>query len=234
MRLLLIEDDDRLADFVRRGLEEAGYAVDRACDGPEGLALALPGASRPDVARYDAVVTDLMLPHLDGLALIECLRARGSRIPVLILSARRDVGDRVAGLRAGGDDYLTKPFAFAELLARLEALLRRAHDRGNGDAATHLAAGPVTLDLLTRAVTRAGEPLDLQPREFALLTLLLRHAGRVVSKTMILDEVWGYDFDPRTNAVDVLVHRLRKKLDEPFEPKLIETVRGVGYVLRTP
>ncbi len=228
MRLLLIEDDDRMAGFALRGLREAGYAVTRAADGQAGLDLALGDA------LFDVAVVDVMLPRLDGLALVARLRERGSALPVLLLSARRDVDSRVAGLRAGGDDYLTKPFAFAELLARLEALLRRSGPHRAAAEPTRLAAGPVALDLLTRAVTRAGETVELQPREFELLALLLRHAGRVVSKTMILEAVWGYRFDPRTNAVDVLVHRLRKKIDEPFEPRLVETVRGVGYRLRVP
>lgn len=228
MRLLLVEDDDRIAAFVEKGLREAGYAVDRAADGVEGLRL----AATEEAGRYAAAIVDLMLPQLDGIGLIERLRERGSDVPLLILSARREVDDRVRGLRAGGDDYLTKPFAFAELLARIEALVRRS--RGGVAEPTRLAAGPLAVDLLTREVTRADERLDLQPREYELLTLFLRHAGHVVSKTMILDEVWGYDFDPRTNAVDVLVHRVRKKVDEPFEPKLIETIRGVGYVLRIP
>jgi DNA-binding response OmpR family regulator len=170
-----------------------------------------------------------MLPRRDGLSVIEALRARGVRVPVLILSAKRSVDDRVTGLQAGGDDYLVKPFAFAELLARVQALVRRATPAAEP---TRLVVGPVTLDLLTRRVERAGRPLDLRPREFALLEYLMRHPGRVLSKTMILSHVWGYSFDPNTNVVDVLVSRLREKLDRPFDEKLLHTVRGAGYVLR--
>ncbi|MGA7306385.1 MAG: response regulator transcription factor [Rhodothermales bacterium] len=224
MRLLLVEDDDQIADFVLQGLREAGYAVDRASDGSEGLILA-----HQDI--YDAAVVDLMLPRLDGLSLIEDLRQHGNTTPVLILSARRSVDDRVRGLQAGGDDYLTKPFAFAELMARLQALIRRSAGRSEP---TTLTAGPVRVNLLSREVTRAGEPVELQPREFSLLEYLVRNAGRVVTKTMILEHVWDYDFEPQTNVIDVLVHRLRKKIDYGFDPPLIHTLRGVGYVLRTP
>ena len=223
MRLLVVEDDPHIADFVRTGLQEAGYAVDHAADGEDAFALA---TNEP----YDATVVDLMLPRLDGLALIERLRQRGVSTPVLILSARRTVDDRVKGLQAGGDDYLTKPFAFAELLARVQALVRRS--TGTPEA-VRLTAGPIALDLLARTVTRAGEEIDLQPREFALLEVLVRNADRVVSKTAIHQSVWDFDFNPRTNVVEVLVHRLRSKVDEPFEPALIHTVRGAGYVLRT-
>lgn len=224
MRLLVVEDDPFIADFVRTGLQEAGYAVDHAADGEAAFALAL---NEP----YDAAVVDLMLPRLDGLGLIERLRGSGVAMPVLILSARRTVDDRVRGLQAGGDDYLTKPFAFAELLARVQALVRRS--TGTPEA-TRLVAGPVALDLVGRTVTRAGEAVDLQPREFALLETLVRNAGRVVSKTAIHQAVWDFDFNPRTNVVEVLVHRLRQKLDDGFEPDLIHTVRGAGYVLRIP
>ena len=224
MRLLLVEDDPHIAAFVQKGLREAGYAVDRAADGHEALALAL---NEP----YDAAVVDLMLPKMDGLSLIESLRGSGVSTPVLILSARRSVDDRVRGLQAGGDDYLTKPFAFAELLARVQALLRRGHGTA---APTHLTAGPIAIDLLSRTATRAGDTLELMPREFTLLEYLARHPGRVVSKTEIQQHVWDFDFDPQTNVVEVLVHRLRQKVDHGFEPKLIHTVRGVGYVLRIP
>ena len=224
MRILVVEDDPHIAGFVQQGLREAGYAVDHAGDGHEAFALAL---NEP----YDAAIVDLMLPRRDGLGLIEDLRGRGVPTPFLILSAKRSVDDRVRGLEAGGDDYLTKPFAFAELLARLQALIRRS---SGATEPTRLTAGPLTLDLLTREVTRAGEALDLQPREFALLEYLLRNAGRVVSKTAIQQHVWDFDFNPQTNVVEVLVHRLRQKVDHAFEPKLIHTVRGVGYVLRTP
>src|SRR5690606_22485149 len=223
MRLLVVEDDRQIAEFVCQGLREAGYAVDHAADGDAAFALA---AATP----YDAAVVDVMLPRRDGLSLIEALRRRGVATPCLILSAKRTVDDRVRGLERGGDDYLTKPFAFAELLARLQALIRRST---GATEPTRLTAGPLTLDLLTREATRAGAPLDLQPREFALLEYLMRNAGRPVSKTAILQHVWDFDFDPQTNVVEVLVHRLRQKVDHDFEPKLIHTVRGVGYVLRT-
>ncbi len=222
MHALIIEDDQAIAEFIARGLREAGYAVDVAADGEAGLAMALERA--PDVA-----IVDLMLPKLDGLAVIDGLRRRGRTLPVLILSARRSVDDRVRGLQAGGDDYLTKPFAFAELLARVQALVRRAT---RSPEPTRLTAGDLSLDLLTRRVERAGTPIDLRPREFALLEYLLRHAGTVVSKTMILSHVWAYNFDPQTNIVDVLVSRLREKIDRPFEKKLLQTVRGVGYVIQ--
>jgi two-component system OmpR family response regulator len=221
MRALVIEDDATIAEFVARGLREAGFAVDRASDGEEGLEAAL---QHP----YDVAIVDLMLPRREGLSVIDELRRRGKATPVLILSARRSVDDRVRGLRAGGDDYLTKPFAFAELLARVQALVRRA---SRTTEPTTLAVGDLSLDLLTRKVTRGGTPIELRPREFALLEFLMRHAGIVVSKTMILSHVWDYSFDPQTNVVDVLVSRLRDKIDRPFEVKLLNTVRGVGYVL---
>ncbi len=222
MRALLVEDDATIAEFVGRGLREAGFAVDHEADGEAGLAAAL---RQP----YDVAVVDLMLPRRDGLSLIEELRRRKVMTPVLILSARRSVDDRVRGLQAGGDDYLTKPFAFAELLARVQALLRRSTRVAEP---TTLTVQDLTLDLLSRRVTRAGQPLDLRPREFALLEYLMRNAGRVVSKTMILSHVWEYNFDPQTNIVDVVISRLRDKIDRPFEHKLLHTVRGVGYVLR--
>jgi two-component system OmpR family response regulator len=222
MRVLLVEDDATIAGFVARGLREAGFAVDHEADGSAGLAAAL---QQP----YDVAIIDLMLPGRDGLSLIDELRRRNVTTPVLILSARRSVDDRVRGLQAGGDDYLTKPFAFAELLARVQALVRRATRTSEP---TTLTFEDLTLDLLSRTVTRAGRPLELRPREFALLEYLMRNAGRVVSKTMILSHVWEYNFDPQTNIVDVLVSRLRDRIDRPFERKLLHTVRGVGYVLR--
>ncbi|HZR25135.1 MAG TPA: response regulator transcription factor [Vicinamibacterales bacterium] len=222
MRALLVEDDATIADFVARGLREAGFAVDLAADGEAGLDLA---ALEP----YDVAIVDVMLPKLDGLALIEALRKRRIATPVLILSARRSVDDRVRGLQAGGDDYLTKPFAFAELLARVQALVRRATRTADP---TTLTVEDLTIDLLSRKVTRGRTTVDLRPREFALLEYLMRNAGRVVSKTMILSHVWDYNFDPQTNIVDVLVSRLREKVDKPFDKKLLHTVRGVGYVLR--
>jgi two-component system OmpR family response regulator len=222
VRVLVVEDDATIAGFVEKGLREAGFAVDVASDGQQGLEKALEGP-------HDAAIVDVMLPRMDGLALIDALRARGVRTPVLILSARRSVDDRVRGLQAGGDDYLTKPFAFAELLARVQALIRRATGAAEP---TRLTAGDLTLDLLTRKVHRGGQAIELRPREFALLEYLLRNAGKVVSKTMILSHVWGYNFDPNTNVVDVLVSRLRDRIDKPFEQKLVHTVRGVGYSLR--
>jgi DNA-binding response OmpR family regulator len=222
VRALIVEDDRTIADFVARGLREQGFAVDVAPDGEEGLTAA---REQP----YDVAIVDLMLPKRDGLSLIDELRRRGQSMPVLILSARRAVDDRVRGLQAGGDDYLTKPFAFAELLARVQALVRRA---SRAPEPTTLRVGDLTLDLLSRTVTRAGTTLELRPREFALLEYLMRNPGKVVSKTMILSHVWAYNFDPQTNIVDVLVSRLREKIDKPFETRLLHTVRGVGYVLR--
>ena len=222
MRILLVEDDETIADFVEKGLREAGFAVDRVADGETGLARAL---GEP----YDAAIVDVMLPRLDGFALIDAVRARGVRTPVLILSARRSVDDRVRGLQAGGDDYLTKPFAFAELLARVQALIRRAT---GASEPTRLAVADLSMDLLSRRVQRGRQTIELRPREFSLLEYLLRNPGKVLSKTMILSHVWGYTFDPSTNVVDVLVSRLRDKIDRPFERKLLHTVRGVGYVLR--
>jgi two-component system, OmpR family, response regulator len=222
MRALIIEDDPAIGDFVARGLRESGFAVDVAADGEEGLEAAL---GQP----YDVAIVDLMLPKRDGLAVIDALRRSGRTTPVLILSARRSVDDRVKGLQAGGDDYLTKPFAFAELLARVQALVRRA---SLTPEPTTLTVGDLSLDLLTRKVARGGTTIELRPREFALLEYLMRNAGKVVSKTMILSHVWDYNFDPQTNIVDVLVSRLRDKIDRPFDTKRLQTVRGVGYVIR--
>ena len=222
MRALLVEDDATIGEFVERGLREGGFAVDRAADGEAGLDLAA-------AAPYDVAIVDVMLPKRDGLSLIDEIRKRGIVTPVLILSARRSVDDRVRGLQAGGDDYLTKPFAFAELLARVQALVRRAT---RAPEPTTLTVDDLVLDLLSRRVARGGTNVDLRPREFALLEYLMRNGGRVVSKTMILSHVWDYSFDPQTNIVDVLVSRLREKIDKPFPKKLLQTVRGVGYVLR--
>jgi len=217
-----VEDDPAIASFVAKGLREAGYAVDEAASG--GAALEM--ASRE---TYDLAVVDVMLPGLDGLALIEELRRLRITVPVIILSARRSVDDRVRGLRAGGDDYLTKPFAFEELLARVEALIRRST---GATEPTRLAVGDLVLDVVSRRAERAGRVLELRPREYALLEYLMRNAGRVVSKAMILSHVFDYNFDPRTNVVDVLVHRLREKVDKGFASPMIHTVRGMGYVLR--
>ncbi|MBW2108444.1 MAG: response regulator transcription factor [Deltaproteobacteria bacterium] len=223
MRILLVEDDQRIASFVSKGLREEGFAVDHAADGVDGLHLALN-------ERYDAAVVDIMLPGLSGLDLIEKLRQEGINTPVIILSAKRSVDDRVTGLQRGGDDYLTKPFSFSELLARIRALIRRAAKQGS--ETTSLEIGDLRLDLLTREVIRAGTKIELPPREFALLEFLMRNAGRVVSKTMILENVWDYNFDPQTDVVEVLVCRLRSKVDKDFDKKMIQTMRGIGYVLK--
>jgi two-component system OmpR family response regulator len=223
MRALIVEDDTTIAGFVAKGLKEGGFSVDQAGDGESGLRLARSGS-------YDVAVIDLMLPKLDGLAVIEEMRRRHVTTPVLILSARHTVDDRVRGLETGGDDYLTKPFAFPELLARVQALIRRAT---GAPSSTRLTVGDLTLDLMSRRASRGGRELEpLRPREFALLEYLMRNAGRVVSKTMILSHVWDYTFDPRTNVVDVLVFRLREKIDKGFDRKLLHTVRGIGYVLK--
>jgi|SRR5437868_732626 len=220
MRLLVVEDDKKIASFVVNGLKQNGFAVDHCADGEEALFMA---RSVP----YDAAVVDIMLPKMDGLALVQSLRREQIRVPVLILSAKASVDDRVKGLQAGGDDYMVKPFAFSELLARVQALLRRAT---HSSEPTRLQAGDLSLDLLTREVKRGGQTIELQAREFSLLEFLLRHAGRVVTKTMILEHVWDYSFDPQTNVVDVLVCRVRNKIDK--EKKLLHTIRGVGYVLK--
>jgi two-component system OmpR family response regulator len=220
MRILVVEDDKKIASFVVNGLKQNGYAVDHSGDGEEALVLA-------ETTAFDAAVVDLMLPRLDGLSLVQRLRSKGMRLPILILSAKASVDDRVKGLQAGGDDYLTKPFAFSELLARIQALIRRATQRAEP---TRLTVGDLTLDLITRQVKRGTETIELQPREFALLEYLMRHPGRPMTKTMVLEHVWDYSFDPQTNVVDVLVHRLRAKVDP--EKTRLHTVRGVGYVLR--
>jgi two-component system, OmpR family, response regulator len=223
MRILVVEDDSKIASFVVNGLRQAGYAVDHAADGDEGLNLAT-------MTPYDAAVVDIMLPKKDGLSVIEEIRRRKISTPVIILSAKRSVEDRVNGLYKGSDDYLTKPFAFSELLARVQALIRRA---STVTESTRLTVSDLTLDVLKRETYRGDEKIDLQPREFALLEYLMRNAGRAVSKTMILEHVWDYSFDPQTNVVDVLVCRLRNKVDRNFEKKLIHTIRGIGYVLKS-
>jgi len=222
MRVLVVEDEASIAAFVAGGLRQEGYAVDVADNGVDGLELA---QSQP----YDAAVVDVMLPRLDGLSLVAALRRADVSLPVLFLSARHAVDDRVRGLQAGGDDYLTKPFAFPELLARLQALTSRGH---LSLEPTQLTIADLHLDRLTRRVERGGVPIELRPREFALLEFMMRHQGKVVSKTMIISHIWDYSFDTGTNAVDVLVYRLRDKIDRNFEPKLLHTVRGVGYVLK--
>ncbi len=222
MRILVVEDDPSIAEFVAAGLRQEGLAVDVASNGVDGL-------DRASAHAYDAAIVDVMLPRLDGLSLVAALRRAGVTTPVLFLSARHSVDDRVKGLQTGGDDYLTKPFAFQELLARVQALTRR----GQLPIETaELVVGDLRLDRLTRRASRGGTPIELRPREFALLEYLMRHPGRVVSKTTIVSQVWNYSFDTGTNAVDVLVHRLRDKIDKDFASKLLHTVRGVGYVLK--
>jgi two-component system OmpR family response regulator len=225
MRILIIEDDAQLASYLSKAMREVGATVDHAADGRDGLLLAAGN-------DYDVLVVDRMLPSLDGLAIVRTLRASDNRTPVLILSALGEVDDRVEGLRAGGDDYLVKPFAFSELQARIEALMRRA---APGDQPqTHFQVGDLELDLLTRDVTRAGKKIPLQPREFRLLEYLMRHAGQVVTRTMLLEHVWDYHFDPQTNVIDVHISRLRGKIDRDFDHPLLHTVRGAGYVIRAP
>ena len=222
MRVLLVEDDLKTASFISKGLKEAGYAVDHATDGEEGIHLAL-------TEPYDAAIVDIMLPKMDGLSLIDEMRRQKINTPVIILSAKRTVDDRVKGLQTGSDDYLTKPFAFAELLARVQGLIRR----GTGvSEPTTLTVGELSMNLLTREVVRGDEGIDLQPREFALLEYLMRNRGKVVSKTMIMEHVWNYNFDPQTNVVEARICRLREKIDKDFDTKLIHTIRGVGYVLK--
>jgi two-component system OmpR family response regulator len=221
MKLLVIEDDREAAAYITKGLGESGYVIDVAHEGRDGLFMASSGA-------YDALIIDRMLPGMDGLAVIAALRAAEIRLPVLILSALGAVDDRVKGLRAGGDDYLVKPFAFAELLARLEALLRR----GSGTPqTTKLRVGDLDMDLLARTVQRGGQEMELLPREFRLLEFLMRHAGQVVTRTMLLENVWDYHFDPQTNVIDVHISRLRQKIDKGFAKPLLQTVRGAGYRL---
>lgn len=222
MRILVVEDDKKIASFVVNGLKQNGFAVDHAPDGEDAL-------FRAQTIPYDAAIVDLMLPKLDGLSLIQQLRSHGVRMPVLILSAKASVDDRVRGLQAGSDDYLTKPFAFSELLARIQALIRRATQTPEP---TRLTVGDLTMDLLTREVKRGEEKIELQPREFALLEYLMRHANRPVTKTMILEHIFDFSFDPQTNVVDVLVHRLRSKVDKDKAKAMLHTLRGVGYVLR--
>jgi len=222
MRILVIEDDHDAASWLVKGLAESGHVADLATDGEEGLALAREGV-------HDVLIVDRMLPKLDGLAIIRKLRQEGIKTPVLILSALGDVDERVKGLRAGGDDYLGKPYAFAELLARVEGLGRRAGDQPQE---TRLKAADLEMDLLTRAVTRSGKALPLQPREFKLLEYLMRNAGHVVTRTMLLENVWDYHFDPQTNVIDVHISRLRSKIDKGFDEPLLQTVRGAGYMIR--
>ena len=222
MRLLLVEDDMKIASLLMKGLKEAGFAIDHAADGEDGLHLAL---NEP----YDAAIIDIMLPKLDGLMLIKEMRRQKMNTPVIVLSAKRSIDDRIKGLQTGSDDYLTKPFSFSELLARVQALIRRA---SGASEPTSLGIADLSMNLLTREVLRANKRIDLQPREFSLLEYLIRNAERVVSKTMILEHVWDYSFDPQTDVVDVLICRLRSKIERDFDKKLIHTIRGVGYVLK--
>ena len=222
MRVLLVEDDLKIASFIIKGLKEAGFAVDHACDGEDGLHLAL-------TEPYDSAIIDIMLPKIDGLTLIEELRRQKKNTPILILSAKRSVYDRVKGLQTGGDDYLTKPFAFSELLARVRALIRRA---SRSTEPTSLSYSDLSLNLLSRTVFRKDEKIDLQPLEFSLLEYLMRNAENVVTKTMIMEHVWDYNFDPQTNVVEVRICKLREKIDKDFSTNLIHTIRGVGYVLK--
>lgn len=223
MHILLVEDDREAARYIAKGLREGGHATSHAGDAEEGLEMAMSGG-------FDVLVIDRMLPGGDGLSLVRALREAQVSTPVLFLSALGEVGDRIRGLRSGGDDYLVKPFAFAELQARLEALARRG--RSEATTTTRLAVADLEMDLLTRSVSRGGQAVDLQPREFRLLEYLMRHAGQVVTRTMLLENVWEYHFDPRTNVIDVQISRLRAKIDKNFSTSLLHTVRGAGYMLR--
>ena len=222
MKILLVEDNERVRVFVAKGLRESGHVVDQAANGRDGLFLA-------SSETYDAIILDRMLPGgIDGVGIIEALRKTGNKTPILILSALAEVDDRIKGLKAGGDDYLTKPFAFGELMARLDALVRRSQ---RADVETVLSVGDLRMDLLARQVTRAGKPVDLQPREFKLLEYLMRHAEQAVTRTMLLENVWDYHFDPQTNVIDAHISKLRQKIDAPFDRPLLHTLRGVGYKL---
>ncbi len=222
MRILLVEDDLKIASFIKKGLDASGFTIDHAADGEKGYDLAL-------MEPYAVAIVDIMLPKMDGLTLIRGLRDNNVSTPVLILSARDAIDDRVKGLQTGGDDYLTKPFAFSELLARVQALIRRS---GNAVEPTRLRAGDLRVDLLSRDVVRGGKKIELQPLEYSLLEYLIRNKERVVSKTMIMEHVWNYNFDPQTNVVEARICRLRDKIDKGFDQKLIQTIRGVGYVLK--
>lgn len=222
MRILVIEDDRDAAIWLLKGLKESGHVVDHAADGEQGLAMALEGL-------HDILIVDRMLPKLDGLSIIRTIRSKNITTPALILSALSDVDERVRGLRAGGDDYLAKPYAFSELLARVEGLMRR---RGQDGQETRLKTGDLEMDLLTRTVTRAGKEIPLQPREFKLLEYLMRNTGHIVTRTMLLENVWDYHFDPQTNVIDVHVSRLRSKIDKGFADPILHTVRGAGYMIR--
>lgn len=222
MKILIVEDDQIIADFIIKGMKEAGYSIEHAGDGEAGLALAVSG-------DFDLAIIDVMLPRLDGLSVIAKIRERKINLPIIILSAKRSVDERISGLRSGSDDYITKPFSFSELLARVEALLRRS---SHVVEASTLSLKELDIDLLSRSVTRSGKKIDLQPREFALLEYLVRNKGRVVSKTMIMERVWDYNFDPGTNVVEARISRLREKIDKGFPDPMIHTIRGLGYVIK--
>ena len=224
MRILLVEDDHTIAKFIVKGLQEEGFAIDWVDNGTDGLHM---GLNEP----YDAAILDIMLPGLDGITLLQQMRDNGVRTPVIILSAKRSLDDRIRGLQSGGDDYLTKPFAFAELVVRIQALIRRS--TGTAEPTT-LSIADLKIDLMTREVTRGPHKIELQPKEYALLEYLVRNKQRVVTKTMIIEHVWNYNFDPETNVVEARICRLREKIDKDYEPKLIQTIRGAGYVLKAP
>jgi DNA-binding response OmpR family regulator len=223
MKVLLVEDDPKISSFVKKGLQEAGFVVDDTADGEQALQFA-------EAISYDAAIIDIMLPKLNGLSLIDLLRHRGIDTPILILSAKHTVDDRIRGLQRGADDYMVKPFIFAELLARVQALVRRS---AKPIEAKRITCGDLVVDLIERKVSRGGLMIDLQPKEYALLEYLIRNRGRTLSKTMIMEKIWDIHFDPQTNVVDVLVHRLRNKIDKNFSQKLIQTVRGIGYAINT-
>jgi len=222
MRALLIEDDSTVCNFITKGLEEQGYSVDMANDGQEGM-------KKATTETYDVMIIDRMLPSIDGLTIIKAVRAAGNNTPAIVLSALGEVDDRVKGLKAGGDDYLVKPFAFSELLARIEAIIRRSEF--SSEVVTELSVGDLNMNLLSRKVSRDGQKIDLQSREFKLLEYLVRNQGQVVTRTMLLENVWNYHFDPQTNVIDVHISRLRSKIDKDFDPPLIRTVRGAGYII---
>jgi len=222
MKILIIEDENDISSFIAKGLHEAGYVVDRTADGEDGYMKLL-------TEHYDAAVIDIMLPGMDGLTIIEKIRAKKIDTPIIILSAKREIDDRVIGFRKGGDDYLTKPFSFSELLVRIQALIRRSQSKADE---TTLICADLSMDLISHSVSRNGFIIDLQPKEFTLLEYLLRNSGRVISKTLIMENIWDYNFDPQTNIVDVVISRLRSKIDKDFDKKLLHTVRGVGYVLK--
>ncbi len=222
MKILIIEDDSSIASFIIKGIKEAGFTVDSAIDGDDGYMKLLTGV-------YDAAVMDIMLPGMDGLTVIEKIREKNIDTPIIILSAKREVDDRVIGFQKGGDDYLTKPFSFSELLVRIQALIRRSQKT---ETLTHLECDDLMMDLISHSVSRGGTIIELQPKEFSVLEYLLRNKGRVISKTLMMEAVWDYNFDPQTNIVDVVISRLRSKIDKGYDAKLLHTVRGIGYVLK--